>query len=164
MSRYKTELKWAIIFTLMMLLWMVMEKLAGLHDKHIDQHAIYTNFIAIPAIIVYVLALLDKRKNFYGGFMTYGQGFISGLIITLIVTLFSPLTQYITSTIITPDYFTNVIEYVVREGKMTQSDAEAYFNLKSFITEVLIATPMMGIMTTAIVAIFTRKESLKKVD
>jgi hypothetical protein len=110
------------------------------------------------------LALLDKRKNFYGGFMTYGQGFISGLTITLIVTLFSPLTQYITSTIITPDYFTNVIEYVVREGKMTQSDAEAYFNLKSFITEVLIATPMMGIMTTAIVAIFTRKESLKKVD
>jgi hypothetical protein len=136
MSRYKIELKWAIIFTLMMLLWMVMEKLAGLHDKHIDQHAIYTNFIAIPAIIVYVLTLLDKRKKFYGGFMTYGQGFISGLTITLIVTLFSPLTQYITSTIITPDYFTNTIEYVVHEG----------------------------IMITAIVATFTRKESIKKVD
>jgi len=42
---------------------------------------------------------------------------------------------------------------------MTQIEAENYFNLKSFITEVLIATPMMGIVTTAIVAIFTRKKS-----
>ncbi len=164
MNRYKIELKWAIIFTIMMLLWMVLEKLTGLHDKHIDQHAMYTNFIAIPAVIIYLLALLDKRKRFYGGVMTYGQGFVSGLIISLIVTILSPLTQYITSTIITPEYFTNIIKYVVSEGKMTQVEAENYFNLKNFITEVLIATPMMGIVTTAIIAIFTRKKSIQVID
>ena len=70
MSKYKIELKWGIIFTLMMLVWMVLEKIAGLHDEHIDKHAIYTNFVAIPAIIVYVLALLDKRKGYYNGTMT----------------------------------------------------------------------------------------------
>ncbi len=158
MIKYKIEIKWGIIFTVMMLVWMVLERIAGLHDEHIDKHVIYTNFVAIPAIVVYVLALLDKRKNFYSGTMGYKQGFISGLIISLIVTIFSPLTQYITSTIITPEYFANVIKYTVSQGEMTQADAESFFNLKSYIYQVLIATPIMGIITTAIVAIFTRKK------
>lgn len=157
MNKFKIEIKWSIIFIIMMLLWMVMERIVGLHDVHIDKHAIYTNFVAIPAIIVYVLALLDKRKNFYDGKMTYMQGFISGIIISIIVTIFSPLTQYITSTIITPDYFANVINYSVSQGMMTQTEAEEYFNLKSYMIQVLIGTPIMGIVTAAIVAIFTRK-------
>ena len=157
MNKFKIEIKWSVIFIIMMLLWMVMEKVTGLHDVHIDKHAIYTNFVAIPAIIVYVLALLDKRKNYYDGKMTYMQGFISGLIISIIVTIFSPLTQYITSTIITPDYFINIINYSVSQGMMTQTEAEAYFNLKSYMIQVLIGTPIMGIVTAAIVAIFTRK-------
>ncbi len=159
MSKYKIELKWGIIFTLMMLAWMVLERIAGLHDEHIDKHVVFTNFVAIPAIIVYVLALLEKRRNFYAGVMTYKEGFISGLIISLIVTIFSPLTQYITSTIITPEYFANVIEYTVSQGEMSQFEAEEFFNLKSYIYQVLIATPIMGIITTAIVAIFTKKSS-----
>jgi len=159
MKKIKIEIKWAIIFVVMTLIWMILEKLAGLHDEHIDKHPIYTNFIAIPAIAIYVFALLDKRKNFYKGEMTYKQGFITGLIITAIVTLLSPLTQYITSTIITPEYFPNMISYSVETGKLTQEAAEEYFNLKNYLLEVIIGTPIMGILTTAIVAIFTRKKS-----
>ena len=159
MNKFKIEIKWAIIFIVMMLLWMVLERLTGLHDVHIDKHPIYTNFVAILAILVYVLALLDKRKNFYNGVMSYKQGFMAGLIITLIVTAFSPLTQYITSTIISPEYFTNVINYSVNEGLMSQTEAEAYFNLKSYLMQVIIFTPIMGIVTTAIVAIFTKSKA-----
>jgi len=160
MKKIKIEIKWAIIFTIMILVWMFIEKLAGFHSEHIDKHPIYTNFIIIPTIIIYVLALLDKRKNVYNGIMTYKQGLISGLIIALIVTILSPLTQYITSTIITPDYFSNVIKYVVNEGEMNQIEAENHFNLKSYIIQALIGAPIMGIVTTAIVAIFTRRKSL----
>ncbi len=160
MKKIKIEIKWAITFSIMILVWMFIEKLAGFHSEHIDKHPIYTNFIIIPTIIIYVLALLDKRKNVYNGIMTYKQGLISGLIIALIVTILSPLTQYITSTIITPDYFSNVIKYVVNEGEMNQIEAENYFNLKSYIIQALIGAPIMGIVTTAIVAIFTRRKSL----
>jgi hypothetical protein len=38
------------VFTIMTLLWMLLEKSVGLHDKHIDKQAIYTNLIALPAI------------------------------------------------------------------------------------------------------------------
>jgi hypothetical protein len=155
MKNIKIEIKWAIIFCVMQLSWMLLEKLTGLYDEHIDKHHIYTNFVAIPSIGIYVLALLDKRKNFYQDTMSYKQGFVSGLIITLIVTLLSPLVQYLISTVIAPEYFPNVIRYSVENGTMTQSAAENFFNLKSYIQQVLIGTPIMGIITTAIVSIFT---------
>lgn len=158
MNKIKIEIKWAFIFIIMMLLWMFLERIFGLHDEHIHLHPIFTNFVAIPAIIIYVLALLDKRNNYYNGIMNYKQGFVSGLIITLIVTIFSPLTQYLTSTIISPYYFANVIVYSVNEGLMSQIEAEEYFNLNSYMILVLIGTPVIGIVTTAIVAIFTRKK------
>lgn len=158
MKNYRIELKWALIFVAMTLIWMVLERLGGFHDERIGQHAIVTNLIAIPAIAVYVLALLDKRKNFYGGKMTYTQGLLSGLVITLIVTLFSPLTQYITSVWITPVYFPNMIEFTLREGKMTAAEADRYFSLKNYIVLGLIGAPVMGLITSAVVAIFTRKK------
>lgn len=158
MQNIKIEIKWAVIFASMTLLWMVLEKVVGLHDAHIDKHSAYTNFIAIPAIAVYVFALLDKRKNFYQGKMTYMQGLICGLIITLFVTILSPLTQYISSTFITPYYFENAIAYSVSTGKTTPEAAEDYFNQENYVIQGLIGAPVMGLITTALVAIFTRKK------
>jgi hypothetical protein len=159
MKNIGIEIKWALIFVIIQLLWMLLERVAGLHSENIDKHAMFTNFFAIPAIAVYVVALLDKRKNHYGGFMTYGQGFISGVIITVIVTILSPLTQYIICTVISPDYFRNATEYAVSSGKLTQEAAEIYFSLKSYIIQGLIGAPIMGLITTAIVALFTRKNN-----
>ena len=159
MKNLKIEIKWAIIFAVMQLLWMLLERLTGLHSEHIDKHAIFTNFVAIPAIAIYVFAILDKRKNFYQGLMTYKQGFVTGFFITLFVTVFSIATQYITSTIVSPDYFPNMIKYAVSEGKMTQEAAENMFNIKSYIIQAPIGAFVMGLLTSAIVAIFTRKKS-----
>jgi hypothetical protein len=159
MKNITTEIKWALIFVAMTLSWMVFEKLAGFHDVNIEKHPVVTNLIAIPAIAIYVLALLDKRKRDYAGVMSYKQGFISGLIITAIVTLLSPLTQVITSLLITPDYFKNVIEYTVSQGLKSREEAEKYFSLGSYIAQGLIGAPIMGIITTAIVALFTRTKS-----
>ena len=74
MSSIKTEVKWAVIFSIMGLLWMVLEKLCGLHGKYIDYQLYLTNIFAIPAIWVMVLALKDKKKNGYNGQITYMQG------------------------------------------------------------------------------------------
>lgn len=158
MKKLKIEIKWAVIFALTGLLWMVLERLVGLHDQHIDKHQNYTMFFAIPAIAVYVFALFDKRKNYYQGVMSYKQGLISGLIISLIVTVLSPLTQCITSYVITPDFFSNAIKYVVEHGQMTQEAAENYFNIQNYIVQGLCWGLGMGIVTSAIVAIFTMKK------
>lgn len=158
MKNIKIEIKWAFLFVVMTLTWMLMERLTGLDSEHIDKHGTYTNFIAIPAIALYAFALLDKRKNFYNGVMTYKQGLVSGLIITFFVTIMSPLSQIITSLVINPDYFANVIEYSVNAGKMTQDEAESFFNLKSYIIQGLVGAPVMGLLTSVIVAIFTQRK------
>ncbi len=158
MKKFAIELKWGIIFTVVALLWMVLEKLVGLHDTHIDNHAIYTNFFAIPAIVVFVFALLDKRKNFYNNKMTWLEGFLSGMFISIIVTIFSPLAQYITLEIISPEYFPNVIEYTVEAGKMSRQAAEEYFNLSSYMMQSALGGLLMGVITSAIVALFVRKK------
>jgi hypothetical protein len=156
MRNIKIEIKWAIFFLIVTFAWMVMEKLVGLHDQYIKQHEIITNLFAIPAIAVYAFALLNKKKAFYKGIMTYKQGFISGFIITIILTILAPLTQYIVSVFITPDYFDHVIKYVVENRKMTLSDAQEYFNLKSYMIQNTVGTAAMGIITTAVVALFCR--------
>lgn len=159
MKNVKIEIKWALVFVLMMLAWMFFEKSMGWHDQKIADHATMTNLVAIPSVAIYVFALLDKKKNFYHGVMSYKQGFMAGLIMTVIVAVLSPLSQYITSEFITPDYFTNVSEYAVSSGSMTQEEAEGYFNLKSYIIQSVIGALVMGLLTTAIVSIFVRSKS-----
>ena len=157
MKNLKIELKWALIFVAMQLSWMLMEKLTGLHDTHIEKHAVFTNGVAILAFLIYALALLDKRKNHYQGKMTYLQGFVSGIWITLIVTLLTPITQYITSYWISPEYFDNMIAFSVSQGKMSQEEAESFFNFNSYLLQSTLFAPVAGIVTSAIVAIFTKK-------
>lgn len=89
--------------------------------------------------------------------MTYWQGVKTGLLITLVVTILTPLTQWITLSIITPDYFENVIAYAVDSGKMTQQEANDYFNFKSYMIQSILGAPIMGIITSGMVAAFTVK-------
>nr|WP_299205732.1 DUF4199 domain-containing protein [uncultured Brumimicrobium sp.] len=160
MEKVKVEIKWAMIFLLASLLWMYIEKLSGLHSTHIDQHLYWTNLFAIIAITVYVFALRDKKKSDYNGQMTYLQGLKSGVIISIIVAIFSPLTQWITATIITPEYFPNIIEYSVEQGYYgSVEDAQVYFNLESYMVQSAVGALMMGIVTSAIVAVFVRSKS-----
>ncbi|MBX2923379.1 MAG: DUF4199 domain-containing protein [Chitinophagaceae bacterium] len=157
MKKYRIEIKWAVIFIIMSLLWMLLEKLSGLHSTHIDKHMYLTNLYAIPAVIVMVLALKDKKKNYYQGQMSYTQGLISGVIISAIIALLSPLMQWVISYIITPEYFPNVIEYSLKTGyHKTREAAEAYFNYKNYAMQSTIASLVMGVVTTAIAMIFIR--------
>lgn len=157
MKRYAIEIKWGVIFVVVMLLWMLFEKLMGWHDVHIDKHPVYTNLFAIPATVMYVLALLDKRKNYYGGTMTWKQGFFTGLIVSVVVMVLSPLAQWITHFVITPDYFANVIDHTVSTGKMTREQAENYFSFGNYLWQSTLFALIIGAVTAAVVAIFTRK-------
>jgi len=160
MKKFSIEIKWALIFVVASLLWMVLEKLVGLHDKHIDKQEIYTNFFAVVAISVYVFALIDKRNRFYGGTMNWMQGFVSGAIITVMVTILSPFTQIITSLVITPEFFPNAIASVVASGRMTASEAEKFFSLSNYILTGVIGAFAMGLITSALVALFVRKKGV----
>ena len=157
MGKYKTEIKWGIIFVLTTLIWNFLEKSLGFHGENIAQHPVVTNFFMIPAILIYVLGIREKREKDLGGTMTFKQGFIAGMIITLVVTVFTPLTQYLVSTVITPDYFQNMIDYSVEIEKYTQEEAENIFNLHSYMVQSTLFAPAIGTVTSLVVALIMKK-------
>lgn len=160
MKNFRIEFRWALIFSMAQLAWMYFEKTIGLHDKHIGQHAIYTNLFALIAIIIYVLALKNKNNDFYNGSMDWKQGFISGIILSVFIAIISPLSQYIISTYISPEYFQNIIDFAVENGKMTRENAEGYFNLNSYMLQSAFGALAMGVVTSAIVAFFIKSKIL----
>lgn len=162
MGKLKIEIKWAIIFTVVALLWMVLEKVSGLHDRYIDLHVYLTNLFAIPAILVMVLALKDKKKSFYNGQMNYQQGLLAGIFVSVFIALLSPLSQWITSYVITPDYFANAIKRSVELGYYpTTADAEAVFNFNNYVVQGMVGALVMGILTTAIAMLFIRTKRVR---
>lgn len=158
LQSYRIEIKWSVIFTLALMAWTGLERLLGWHDELIAQHAANTMWFALIATALYVLALLDKRKNHYGGQMTWLQGFLSGVWISVSVAVLTPLSQWITHTFISPDYFPNIIAHGVATGQMTQVEAEAYFTLGNYIWMSALFALGSGLITAAIVALFVRRK------
>lgn len=154
MKNWNLEIKWGVVFTLVALLWMVMEKALGWHDEHLDKHMWLTNLFAIPAILVFVLAMKEKRMKVYSGNVNFKQAFLTAVKISVVVAVLSPLSQYLTSVYITPDYFKNVIPLSVEMGYYkTLEEAEAYFNLESYMFQSVIGALIMGVITGAVIAI-----------
>ncbi|WP_320815524.1 DUF4199 domain-containing protein [Flavobacterium sp.] len=156
MNKIAIEIKWGIIFTISGLLWMYIEKLLGWHDELIAKQPIYTLLFSVIAIALFVFALRDKKVNFFQNNMDWKQGFLSGCIVSLFVALLSPISQYITIEVISPDYFQNAIKFAVDHNRMSLEEAQAYFNLKSYMFQAAFGALSMGIVTSAIVAYFIK--------
>lgn len=153
----KTEIKWGVIFSIMGLLWICMEYAVGLHGRFIAWHPILTNLVAIPSVIIMVMAILEKRQVL-GGVITFKQAFFCGLGVSLVVAVLSPLTQFIFHRLINPGYFENAIRYGVAQGKTTLEQAQASFNLRSYIIISMIMAIVMGTITSLVIAAMIKKE------
>ncbi|GHC55107.1 DUF4199 domain-containing protein [Ulvibacter litoralis] len=158
MKKIAIEFKWAIIFTIMTLAWMLLEKTLGWHDEKIANHY-WTTLLFLPiAIFMFVLAIREKRRRYYHKKITWKQAFYSGVVLSVFIAALSPLGQYITHNYITPKYFINVIDYSVTSKLMTIEAANEYFNITNYIMQVAIGTLLGGIATAAIVATFMKRE------
>ena len=158
MKKIVIEIKWACIFTITMLSWMLLEKTLGWHEEQIANHWWLTLLFSPFAIFIYLLAIREKRRRVYDRKMTWLQGFISGVIISVFVALLSPAAQYITHNYITPEYFKNVIEYSVTNDLMTRTKANAYFNITNYMWQSAFGALGFGVITSVVVAFFTRKK------
>lgn len=152
----RIEIKWSLIYIVVFLIWMGIENITGLHGPRIEQHRFYTNLFALVVIVIYFLALRDKRNNYYNGYMTWQQGFLCGLIISVIVALFSPISQLIAHKIIAPGYFENAINFGIRNGQ-NEELLRTYYTLRSYIIQSFLSTMSLCILTGAFVALILRR-------
>jgi len=160
MKNYSIEIKWGIRFTLLTLAWAIGEKLVGLHDAHIADYALYTNLFALPALLFYVLALQEKKRYFFNGMMTWTQGFVSGIVLSFIIALLTPIAQFVIYKSITPHFFETLIDYKTKspllQHHLSVADAQQYFNLKTYMMQTTFSNLSTGIITGALVSLFIR--------
>lgn len=152
MKNYAIEIRWAIQFSLVSMVWMIFEKTMGWHDQLIHKQPLYTNLFAIVAVGIYGIALVDKKKNYYKGQMDWKQGFLTGMVLSSIIALLSPFVQYVTYSLITPNFFQNITEYVVSHRIQTAEQAASYFTIRSFIIQGIFNAFSFGVLTSALVA------------
>jgi membrane glycosyltransferase len=153
----KIEFKWAVIFSVMTLVWMLLEKTMGWHDENIASH-FYTTLLFLPlAIFMFILAIREKRRRFYAGKISWRKAFLSGALLSFFIALLSPFVQYITHNYITPEYFGNVIDYSVTNKVMTIETANNYFNIKSYMLQSAFGALFGGVGVSAILAFIMKR-------
>lgn len=159
MKNFKIELRWGILFSLALMVWMLIEKNLGWHDEYIGEQLGY-HFISLPLLyaLVYYFALREKRESYYKGVLSWQRGVVSGIVISAVVALLSPLTQYFIYHFISPDYFQNIIAYQADNTSMTQEGAEELFTMKFYIIQAIFSSLSMGIVISAILALFLKKK------
>ena len=157
----KTELKWAVIFAVMGLVWLMLEYLVGLQTKHIAWHPLLTNLVFLPTIAVYVLALCEKRAQL-GGKLTFKQGLISGLSLAAFAALLSPLGQPLFHQFVNPNFFADMVQFTVSSGKATLAEALSFFNLPSYLLMSGVGALMTGLLASLILAWLLRTKQAEK--
>lgn len=157
MKNYQIEIKWAIIFSVVLILWCFIEKILGLHGPRIEQHQLFSMFYIIPAIVLYFLAILEKRNKYFLGKASFKKLFFTGFLITIFISILNPLNQFIIHNLISPEFFQNLIAYSVKTNAMNQNEAENYFNLLNYILISLPFSFFVGIFTSIVAALVLKK-------
>lgn len=158
MRKFAIEIRWAIQFSIISIVWMILEKSLGWHDAQIGRQLIYTNLFGFVAVALYILAIRDKKKNYYHGQMTWKQAFLSGTIMTVIIAILSPMINTVIYNFVTPGFFDHMVAHRVAQKYQTKEQAEAYFNLHSYIVLGLFDILSKGILTAAVIALFVKNQ------
>ena len=158
MKKIQIELKWAIIFTIFTLVWWLLEKTLGWHDEKIANHFWLTLLFFPFVILMYVLAIREKRRRHYDKRITWKQAFLSGLLLSVFAAALSPIAQYITHNYITPEFFVNVKESSITHNMMSIESANHFFSLTGYMYRSVISYIVGGSIISALVALFLRRK------
>ena len=149
MNKFKIEFKWAIYYTFLVIMWFQLEKYLGFHDKNIANHTVFTNLMYVFIFGIYIFFLIDKKKTFFNGTMTWQQGYLSGVILAIFAMILTPFALYFSFKYVNPDFFTNMINYSVSKG-MKLENAQAMFNTTAYMIFASFGTFSFGIIFAAL--------------
>lgn len=161
MKKFAIEIKWGIRYFFAYLVWVYVEKMSGYYSEKIDDYLLYSMLFYVIAIFIYVLAINDKKKNYFNNVMDWKQGAVTGVFMTIVIAILMPLCQIVMHKGMAPEFFPNMIENTILKGGKREN-AEAFFNLSSFIFQSIFSALSFGVVISAIVAYFLQTKKLKK--
>jgi hypothetical protein len=158
LKKFEIEFKWALYFTAFNMLWLSLEKYLGWHDELIQFHIFYSLLIVFPQIILFYLALREKKLKYYEGNINWQQVFLSGGILSIIIAGLSPATIYYMNTFLSPDFIDLAVErYTMGGGKAVS--AREFHSLEAYIKNAILFNVSIGIVISGILGIFMKTKS-----
>jgi hypothetical protein len=148
----KIEFRYAVLTSLLVMLWLVLEYMVGLQDTFIAWHP-YVTLVVMLGIdfATYRLALKEKLEQKFGK-LSLRQAFISGVILTIFSCILAVPLQMAFIKLINPDFFQIMIAYTAKAGKVTMEQAAQYINPGTYIAESVLETFIFGIIISLILA------------
>jgi FtsH-binding integral membrane protein len=157
MQRLSIEIRYAFFISASTFIWLMLEYLLGFQDEYVSFHPVVSMVVLIFPIAFTFVALRKKRDEYYEGVITFGQAFQSGIIIAIICAVFTVPIQYIFHYAINPRFFDVMIEESIKKainnGKNftdARQQAEAYFNITSYIIQSVVGTLIIGLLLSAL--------------
>lgn len=156
MKKYSIEIKFAFIFSIASILWFALEKMLGWHEKTMQYYLLFSSAFAIVAILTYVIAL-KTRKRSLGNIISWRQTVVYGLVLSSVIALLSPIVQFISLKIISPDFLQNSIDTAVAKG-MQPDLAQTFYGFKSVAIQAFGFALSMGILMSAVIGLFIKNK------
>lgn len=154
----KIEIRYAVLMSLLMLLWLSLEFMVGLQDTYIQYHPYVTMFALIIPIVCSRLVLLDKLEQLNGK-IDFKQGLKTGIMVAIFAALLSIPVQLAFHFLINPDFFDDMRAYSINRAMVlgmdvakAKADAIAYFNLLSYLLQSFFGTLIFGSIIAAVMA------------
>ncbi|MCO6176457.1 DUF4199 domain-containing protein [Flavobacterium sp. NRK F10] len=155
MKKIEIELKWSVIYAISYLVWMFFERFLGFHFDKANAEPLF-NLLFIPiAVILYILAIKEKKKKYYNGQMDWKQGFGSGIVLSFFIALTSSIIVYITFTILSPEFFEKAIAM-----SKDQELAKINYNIQAFVKNNIFDKLSFGVVFAAIISYFSKTKPL----
>lgn len=152
MKKFAIELKWALLSVFNFLAWMTLEKQLGYHTDKIKWQPLFNVLFVLPTFVLYYLGVSEKKKKYYNGTMNWKQGIVSCIVISFIIVVLSPISQFILHEFISPNLLKNTINYAVSSKKLTLAEAQEYTTLTSSIWKNISDSLSFGVVIGALIA------------
>lgn len=147
MNKYAIEIKWSIIFAVVYLFWLYVEKFLGFHSLKAVQEPIFNLLFTPISVLLIFLCIKEKKKVVHQNTMGWKEGFASGIILSLLLSVTTTLVVYVFFTTISPNFF----ELAIEQTKKTET-AKLSFNLPSFIKNNIFDKLSFGVVIAAFVS------------
>ena len=147
----RIEFRYAVLSSLLTLLWLCTEYLIGLQDKYIAIYPYVTFFAFIIPVICIRLALLEKTELLFQK-ISFKQAFFCGLLLTVFATIFCVPIQIAFLKLINIDFLDNMAAYATEHGKQPKELAQMYYTPGFYITGSVIITFITGAVVSLILA------------
>lgn len=158
MKNFAIEIKWAVLLSMATIAFSYLAKYLGYYDAKIAYYQVFSFLIAPLWLVIYYLAIREKKIEFFNSKMDWKRGFVSGIIIAAIATFLAPFGEWYTYEVIAPTYFTDAANFSVENGKMDREQAQTYFSLSSFIMQSIFSTLSGGVVIAGIISFILKSK------